>query len=165
LSHTYAVVPNDDFTRYTFYTDNNIGYYIYFTSYLFQDEEGQVFNVPSFNFDCIDPTARPPKDQKVKNTILQFISDYFNDNPDIATMYVCDSSDNRELARKRTFQKWYDEFESAHLGLFEKHEFSQQSELQNIYAAFIIRSDNPLRAYYVKAFNVTAELARRDLDK
>ena len=162
---TYAVIPNDDFTRYTFYTDNNIGYYIYFTSYPFRDERGDDLYVPSFNFDCIEPTIRPPKDEKVKNTILQFIYNYFEDNPDITTMYVCDSSDNRELARKRTFQKWYTEFESIHPDLFEKYEFSQQTELQNIYAAFIMRADNPLRDYYITAFNITVELAIQELIK
>ena len=160
---TYAVVPNENSTGYTFYTDNNIGYYIYFTSYAFRDEEGRNFYVPSFNFDCIDPTVRTPRDEKVKNTILQFIHEYFEDNPNITMLYVCDSSDHR--ARQRIFGKWFKEYEAIHPNLFEKHEFFQQTELLNIYAAFIIRSDNPLRDYYVSAFNLTAALVVQELAK
>jgi hypothetical protein len=165
LCLTYAVIPNDDFTRYTFHTDNKITYYIYFTSYLFRDERGEDFYVPSFNFDCIDPVVRPVKDEKVKHTILQFIHRYFEDNPDIGALYVCDSSDHREAARKRVFQRWYNEFGADHPNLFEKHEFSQETEWQNVYAAFIIRTDNPLRDYYVTSFKTTAALAVRELVK
>lgn len=162
---TYAVVPNEEFTRYSFKTDNNIEYYIYFTSYLFRDERGDDFYVPSINFDCVHLDLRPPKDEKVKNTILQFLQEYFEDNPEVGAMYVCDNSDSRELARKRTFQKWYNEFDAANPNLFEKHEFSQLTEYQNIYAAFIVRSDNPLRNYYLNAFRITAELTVKELQK
>ena len=77
------------------------------------------FNLPSSIQDIqlyelsFGPKNKPERtssqmiNDKIRNTIFTAI-DYFLNKSDCVLMYICDSSDKRELARHRLFaEKWY----------------------------------------------------------
>ncbi|MEZ0487057.1 DUF6169 family protein [Fibrella aquatica] len=60
-------------------------------------------------------TNKPPVDSRVADTILHSLNELFRD-PSAVLLYVCESLDGRQLARKRTFDNW---FRTNHQFLFE----------------------------------------------
>ena len=76
----------------------------------------------------------PPRDEKIKNTILYIIASFFQSLPNAAIYYVCDSADKSQIGRKKWFEKWFLEYEKTGDSLFEK----QDDE----YKAILVRTIN-----------------------
>ncbi|WP_143056596.1 DUF6169 family protein [Chitinophaga sp. YR573] len=87
-------------------------------------------------------------DPKVKNTILQIITDFFENNKEMSTIYICSTSDGYGRHRRITFNKWYKEVDVP----IEKFDCREAQAKEGLYASFFIRSDNQLKDYYVDAF-------------
>jgi hypothetical protein len=56
-------------------------------------------------------------DERISNTILYFTKELLELDPSICISFVCDSSDNKELIRKRLFHIWYSRFENGYIKL------------------------------------------------
>ena len=104
----YLLQENDEYS-YEFLTDQRIRYSIYFLdySYMFSDYPSIAENVFSFNIDLLDGDADSSvTDDRIGVTILEVFKLFFTKIQNVV-VYVCDSIDDRQLARKRKFDLWF----------------------------------------------------------
>ena len=100
----YLLQENDEYS-YEFLTEQGIRYSIYFLDYsfMFSDYPAIAENVFSFNIDVLDGDAESSMtDDKIGITILEVFNLFFKKLENVV-VYVCDSIDDRQLARKRKF--------------------------------------------------------------
>ena len=104
----YLLLENDEYS-YEFLTEQGISYSIYFLdySYMFSDYPAIAENVFSFNIDVLDVVAdNSVTDDRIGVTILEVFKLFFTKIENMV-VYVCDSIDDRQLARKRKFDLWF----------------------------------------------------------
>ncbi|MFN4146736.1 MAG: DUF6169 family protein [Runella sp.] len=63
--------------------------------------------------------------QKIPATILSFLADFFR-NQNNVLIYVCESLDGRQLARKKIFDKWFKKYATEDL---EQYDFTYSTQL------------------------------------
>ena len=112
----YPLQENDTYS-YEFVTAQGIKYAIYFLdyTYMFDDYPHLADSIFMFNIDVVsgipDETIL---DDKIGYTVLQVFKSFFEKIENVA-VYICDSLDERHLARKRKFdmsykkRRWADE--------------------------------------------------------
>ena len=133
------------FNSYIFQTDNEIIYEIKFkpTDYLFGGDS--IFN--SFTFELVielkTTDKRPPLDRLIPTTIASIFEDFFNRNTYNIVVYLYESSDSRQDARRRKFDSWFDYFKERKYNKFEM--VLSDSSGQLYYTTMVIRGDNPHR--------------------
>ena len=75
---------------------------------MFQDYEHLTCPVYSFSIDILK--GHPKKsDKRIKETVLYVIELFFEDVENVA-IYVCDSLDERQIARSRKFDMWFNTY-------------------------------------------------------
>ena len=143
----------------SFETLNSIVYEVKFksTSYIFDDY--LTFPIDAFEFTisvAYNPTNKnPPLDSKIPFTIASIFTDFFRRIPEQVVVYICDSSDLRQSARKRKFDQWVEYFKGQ--------EFAKVNSTINdldgrvYHNALIIRRDNPHYTEITQAFIKLAE--------
>jgi hypothetical protein len=147
------------YNSYFFATDSKIVYQIKFrdTAYIF---DGYLnFDISAFEMIIqveANPTGKnPPLDIKIPSTIASIFKDFFDRIPKQVVIYICDSSDARQAARKRKFDQWIEAFKGE--------EFAKvNSKIEDLdgriyYNALLIRRDNPQYDEIIKAFIKLAE--------
>jgi hypothetical protein len=111
LSSPYVLQENDAYS-YEFITDLGITYSIYFLdySYMFEEYPSIAKNVFTFNIDVI--SGAPDEaigDERIGSTVFHVFKVFFEKIENVA-VYVCDTLDERHLARKRKFDLWFWKF-------------------------------------------------------
>ena len=104
----YLLQENDEYS-YEFLTEQGVRYSIYFIDYsfMFSDYPAIAQNVFSFNIDVLDGNADSSiTDDRIGITILEVFKLFFTKLENVV-VYVCDSIDDRQLARKRKFDLWF----------------------------------------------------------
>ena len=104
----YPLREADNFS-YQFITDAEVTYPIYFLDYgyMFADYPDLSDNVYSFNIDVIDGNAGIfAADERIGQTVVEILRLFFSRVENV-TVYVCDSSDERHMSRKRKFDFWF----------------------------------------------------------
>jgi hypothetical protein len=147
------------YSSYFFANDSKIVYQIKFrdTAYIF---DGYLdFEVSAFEMIIqveANPTGKnPPLDVKIPATIASIFKDFFKRIPKQVIIYICDSSDARQAARKRKFDQWIEAFKGE--------EFSKvDSKIEDFdgriyYNTLIIRRSNPNYIAITDAFIAIAE--------
>ena len=128
LRHPYQFQETDNNT-FWFETDDGLKYQAYFIEFPTIN-----YKLYSFSFDREDGLKH--FDRRIKDTVICILREFCSaDNQILA--YTCDVSDGHELARKRLFNKWFNEEND---GSFAKFDF--QSE--NIYVSLIAKKDFPI---------------------
>ncbi len=142
MSSPYQLVDSDNYS-YSFITDNGIKYSIYFLdySYMFSDYDPSLSeNIYTFNIDVIEGDAEKiPPDTRIAATVLE-VCNLFFENLRNVLIYVCDSVDKRQLARKRKFDTWFREFDNEHL--HKEDGITEIDEDTFIYNSLIIHKSN-----------------------
>jgi len=108
LLSPYPLQEADNFS-YQFTTDAGIIYRVYFLdySYMFADYPDLSGNIYSFNIEVMVGDADiSVADEAIGLTIVEVFRVFFNRIKNVA-VYVCDSADERHLARKRKFDFWF----------------------------------------------------------
>lgn len=140
MSSPYKLQENDEYT-YEFVTDNGIRYKIYFLdySYMFADFQKIVSPFYTFNIDVIsgDPDITAG-DERIALTVLYVFNLFFATIENVA-VYVCDSLDERHLARKRKFDLWFWAFND---GLLIKEDGLAVVDGTEIYNSIILHKEN-----------------------
>ena len=146
-------IDETDTTTYLFETSHQIGYAIKFkpTGYIF---EGYVW--ASFCYEYIievrynSSDRNPPLDPSFSLTITNIFHDFFQNKGTVVT-YICGTADEKELARFRKFNIWFNKFNTD---FFLKIDKSFFDALQNTtyYNSLIIRQDNPYKEEIIEAF-------------
>lgn len=137
---------------YLFLTDLNITYRIVFDdlSSIFQDYptiHGRVF---SYSFYPVNKHSSKQKiDERIKLTIAHSINSFFEKHDNLI-VFVCDSSDEREMCRKKLFDKWFKEFNN---GLLDKYDGSVEDNEYKITNSLILKSDLHDKEYVIQIFN------------
>lgn len=139
---------------YAFETDSQISYEVKFksSSYLF---EGYTdYSVAAFEFVikvAINTTGKSPAlDSKIPFTIASIFRDFFSKNNEQVVIYICDSSDRKQAARRRKFNQWVDVFKGDEFVKIDTEIIEPSGVVY--YNSIIIRADNPLRTEITQAF-------------
>jgi hypothetical protein len=152
LQNPYEI--GSDEQGYFFTTDLNVTYRIVF------DDLDQIFNqyptlqgrVFSYSFyPLTDFTGKVKADLRIKQTIAYSISNFFTKNDNLI-VFVCDSSDRREMCRKKLFDRWFGEFNAE--DVLEKYAGSVQSEDYRITNAIIMKADLTDKDFVIKTFEM-----------
>lgn len=144
LKCQYKVFADLSSQIYIFSTNHNVEYRLTFTDsdYLLNGTvgEGVISNIFSLSIENTN-NLFAPNDDYVKETIICILEFFFR-NIENSIIYLCDTSDNRELARFRKFNYWFDnkEFSDA----FEKlSSIIEIDEETSHYTTMIYHKQNP----------------------
>lgn len=140
---------------YTFVSDYGVEYIITFDISSHLTVASYQSTVYEFSFYALsNGVQKLPVDSRVSDTIVSILRTLFDD-PFAILLYVCESIDGKQLARKRTFDKWYIQCTD---GQQEKYDFNLLSEAVEIYASIIISVNNPEKQLLLNEFEETYQL-------
>lgn len=145
---------------FEFSTQFAVKYEVYFTNYsgLFEDYPDITCAVYCCGIEVAegDPSVSP-LDKKVGATIAEIIEFFFAETSNVI-VYVCDSLDNRELARKRKFDDWFARYND---GSYIKHNGVAVIDGNKIYNSLILHNRNEQRHLVANAFDEVNRWAER----
>lgn len=104
----YPYKATDNYT-FQFKTDQGLLYTVYFLDYsvMFSDFPHIAKYIYSFNIDLTEGDADLAfTDERIGITMVEIFRLFFEKIKHVA-VYVCDSIDDRQLARKRKFDLWF----------------------------------------------------------
>lgn len=160
LQCPYSVVLDEEAFIYSFYTSSQIPYKIIFsdsTSFFEGTSvESQIQKVYSLSIEKAT-IVKEPFDRDVQTTIDCIITHFFED-VEKSLIYMCDNSDEREVARYRKFSIWYKL--SSFKEQVVKVDESIESEGLTYYTSIIYHKDNALRFELNKAYSEVIEILR-----
>jgi len=157
LLSPYALSETDELS-YEFVTDQEVKYKIYFLDY------GSVFNeylsynnsIYTFNIDIIETNAEfIVTDERIGLTVVQVLKLFFAKIENVI-IYVCDSIDDRQLARKRKFDFWFWKYSD---GTIIKEDGIAVIEDVEILSSLLINKSNPHVKEVILAFKELNEKA------
>ena len=160
LLSPYPLQENDEYS-FEFITDAGIKYKIYFLdySYMFSGYTHITCPVYSFNIDAIEGNPDDsPGDDRVGATVSDVMNLFFSKVDNVA-VYVCDSMDERQYARKRKFDRWFYAYND---GSLIKEDGLAVIEGIEIYNALLLHKSNRQHTHIILAFK---ELNERADDK
>lgn len=153
----YPLQVNDEYS-FEFITETGIRYKIYFLdySYLFNDYTHITCPVYSFNIDAIEGNPDlSPGDDRVGATVSVVMNLFFS-KVDNVGVYVCDTLDDRQQARKRKFDRWFYAFND---GSLIKEDGLAIVEGTEIYNALLLHKNNSQLAEIILAYKELNERA------
>ncbi|HPN58037.1 MAG TPA: DUF6169 family protein [Chitinophagaceae bacterium] len=156
----YPLQVNDEYS-FEFITETGIRYKIYFLdySYLFNDYTHITCPVYSFNIDAIEGNPDlSPGDDRVGATVSVVMNLFFSQVDNVG-VYVCDTLDDRQQARKRKFDSWFYAFND---GSLIKEDGLAIVEGTEIYNALLLHKNNSQLTEIILAYK---ELNERAGDK
>ena len=120
-----------------FQTEQGNSFEIYFSEgdAYFEGYEFAPF-VKVFGFRQLQTLTTKVQTQRVAETIVYHLADFLQDERNIS-VYICNQSDNRQLYRKRLFDRWYKYYASED---FIKFDFDFDSPL---FLSIITQKKNP----------------------
>jgi hypothetical protein len=102
---------------YGFSTINNFNYYLEFTPtpYFLGENSKFADNLFELSIHLINniDDRKPGIDAKVAITVAEIIVDFFEKNLYTVCIYICDSSDGRQLVRSWKFHQWFQQLNKS----------------------------------------------------
>jgi chorismate synthase len=139
---------------YSFTTSNTITYEVTFkpTPYLFGEDS--TFSLNTFEFSLLVSanalTKSLPFDKAIAPTIAAIFVDFYSKAEDTIAIYICDSSDGRQLLRQRKFNDWFEIYKKE---TFIKIDSGFVESNGTFYpVSLIIKNKNPHRVQIFEAF-------------
>ena len=113
----YEFSATDEFsTRYLFKTSTGVLYEVLFkpTPYLFEN----LPIVNEFVYELIigkleGPVEKTAPDSVISATVAAICANFFDRQQKRVILFICDSSDGRQLVRARKFRDWFDRFNDS----------------------------------------------------
>jgi Family of unknown function (DUF6169) len=143
------VQVNDNY--YQFITDNEIVYSLYFVdyNYIFQDYPNINANILSINIEINSKIIETVKtDERIGITVVETIKDVFKTIENVV-VYVCDNSDQRQVARERKFDFWFKKYNDG--SIIKENEILYLDEVELI-NSLLIHKKNPQLLEIILAF-------------
>jgi Family of unknown function (DUF6169) len=139
---------------YYFNTDLGIEYVVKFkdSSYLFDGRlefEVQAFEL-MIEIDDNPSGIKPPLDSKIPLTISTIFKDFCQKFNERVIIYICDSSDVRQEARRRKFNQWVDQFKGDEY--LKLDTAIEENSKITYHSSVIVRNDNPYKMQIFEAF-------------
>ena len=147
--------------EFTFCTQNGILYNAVFISYadMFYSHAHIAHKIYTFNLDILcDEIKTTHIDERIGQTIAVIFNKFF-ENDEHAVIYLCDSLDDRQLARKRKFDYWFWKYSKDTIVKEDGYAIVEGVE---ILSSVIMRSDNP---YFNDILFAFAEINRNAEEK
>ncbi len=141
MPESYAVVLADGVFRFT--TDHPVSYSARFLEMPLPASIQLAGLVFDFSFFPDVAEAVGPDNARVAATILHLVRRFFETGPEYILLYICESTDGRELARYRLFGKWLRENDPA--GQFRQWPIEITSSEPAIIGGLVFRQGHPLR--------------------
>lgn len=142
------------YNSYYFNTDFNITYLVKFkdSSYLFDGRLSFEIQAYEMVIEIEDNPndIKPPLDSKIPLTIFTIFNDFCNNFNESVMIYICDSSDIRQEARRRKFNQWVDIFKGDRYLKFDTA--IEESPQITYHSSLIIRFDNPFKTQIIEAY-------------
>ena len=88
-------------------------------------------------------------DERTGRTIIEIIKNFLA-GLENAVVYVCDTSDGKELFRKRKFDQWFRKYDDGTIIKVDGHIAVPNF---NIYNAILIHKENQKKNRFIEAFN------------
>ncbi len=157
MPNPYTLQENDPYS-FEFVTDQGIRCLVYFLDYhnLFAEYPNIAKQIYMFSLEAIqgDPDEGT-SDERIGITLLRIFSLFFKERQNVA-VYVCDSVDNRQLARKRKFDSWFWKYND---GSLLKEDDIAVIEGTEIYNSMILHKENEHLKEIILAFKELNEKA------
>ncbi len=139
---------------YVFLTENDITYQVKFkdSSYLFHgrlDFDVQAFEMV-IEIQDNPNKIKPPLDSKMPITISTIFKDFCEKFNERVIVYICDSSDIRQEARRRKFNQWVDQFKGD--DYIKLDTAIEENSKITYHSSVIVRNDNPFKMQIFDAF-------------
>lgn len=137
---------------YLFETINEVVFEIKFkpSDYIFEFSENINNSAFELGIAILEGGRKVRMDNKIPTTIAEIVFDFFSKKLEDVIIYICDSSDSRQLARKRKFDTWADYFKGT--DYFKVDAEIIDVEKNKIYSSLILKSDNPNFREIIKYF-------------
>ncbi len=138
---------------YTFKTINKITYEVTFkpTTYLFGEES--IFSQQTFEFSIIlvdNPANFVPLDKSVAPTVVAVFIDFYENAKDTIAIYICDSSDGKQILRQRKFNDWFEIYRQASFIKIDSGFVESDGTFYPV--SLIIKEQNPYRVQIFEQF-------------
>lgn len=147
----YEVRYTEGEGSYFFTTDNDVEYSIGFLpDDLLRSDESYEFIIGNIN------EKKSPRDLKVKNTIIAIVEEFFEKNQS-TILFLCSTSDGKQLMRGRLFRHWFDTYCYSNRYTMVTSILPDEYGIDNV-AAIIIRNDNPNLGKVLAEFGETIEM-------
>lgn len=108
----------------------------------------------TFSF-CIEPEDSKSHhiDARISATIVEILRRFFSVNTN-AMIMVCDSTDGKELKRRKLFDRWFEHYSD---GSILKYDSSAPLDEYQLYISLYMRKDNPYREPLLHSFTKLME--------
>lgn len=153
LLHAYPIFQLSELS-YRFITDVGSEYNCSFIAYAeyFKDQPHNIASkFYAFNLDLVNKDFKSKGvDKRIADTVITIVGDFLNSKI-TAVVYICDNSDNREVARSRKFLSW---FTYAHHPSNEIIQVGGAFEAggMKLYTALLVHRHNKLKKKLVEAY-------------
>ena len=131
---------------YSFETDFGFIYELSFLRYPTVNERLE-YDFRMFNIEQVRK-GKTSVDKRIQTTIEYVLSLFFENNAD-AVLVVLDSSDGKHLARKRLFDKWYNQ---SNKSTIEKYEAACITEEIEIITTLFVEKNNPFKNFILSDY-------------
>jgi hypothetical protein len=141
LPTPYRLQGIDEFS-YEFLTDQGIHYTVYFLDYraVFANYPHIIAPIYTFNIDVIKGNPdNSISDERIGMTIVHIFNHFFKKLQNVV-IYVCDTIDNREQARKRKFDRWFWRYNDG--TLIKEDDIAILQDGTEIYNSMILHKQN-----------------------
>jgi len=160
--HPYPLEITD--IGYSFVTDQGLRYLLYFLedTSLFKEFPLLNGNAFWFNIDNIEGSHDTAvEDERVAVTVFEVLFKFFAQQENVA-IFVCDSVDGRQRARKRKFDQWF--FKLNNGSLIKENGNVLSAELE-YYSGMILHRNNPHLSMFLEAFrDLHTEMNNKETD-
>lgn len=152
MQSPYQLSESEDYS-YEFLTDQSIKYSVYFVDYnfMFYQFPDLAENIYTINIDVIEGDITTTiEDERIGSTIIEIFNLFFKDVKN-AIIYICDSSDKRQYARKRKFDYWFAKYNDGTILKEDGLAIIEETEILN---SILISNKHPKVLEIITAFKL-----------
>ena len=139
-----------EFFRFT--TEHGVEYSVGFLP------DDSIVSKDTFQFIISNINDKPsPNDDKVRETIMIMIDEFFLTSPKEVLLYICETADGKQAMRNRLFHYWFSMYDRNGEFTCLSSSIPDEEGIMN-YATLIIRNDNPALTERMNEFLETIQL-------
>jgi hypothetical protein len=125
------------------------------TPYLFGENRAFARFIFELSITVVDSVSSPPFDKITASTIAIIFDDFYRQMGEGITLYICDSSDGKQMIRHRKFSQWFDKFhEKEYIKL---SAILVDTQHRNTPISIIMKTSNPYKKEISDAFSKVLE--------
>ena len=139
----YQLIKLTDMT-FAFLTDQGVHYKIGFRQDIYFMREG------AYHFFINNSEGEHGSyDPKIVDVVIAVLEEFFDQEPSVM-LYICDPTDNRQAARNRLYNMWYQAYAFSHQMTL----FSDSVTMDGVtyYAGILMRHDHPRHDEILQAY-------------